>query len=307
VRLHLVPGLGRIKLVKLTPAHVQQFIREELAAGKGPRTVQLAHDTLRTALKQAELWGLVPRNVARLVTPPRYSPQERRPFTRDEQLRILAAARDDPLYVLFRLAHASGLRQSELLGLQWPDLDLDKGWLRVSKQLGRDGSLHRLKTKAARRAVPLPRVMVELLIRHRTEQEKMRADAVYWEDHDLVFTTRTGRPISHRNVHRSWTRILERAGVEHRGIHHLRHTWITTLAEQGVHERTAQKLAGHADGRMTREIYTHVTDTMLQEAADAIENIMGDDADDRANGSSSGSIERDNTEDDEGQEPEDGT
>jgi integrase len=144
------------------------------------------------ALKQAELWGLVPRNVARLVTPPRYSPQERRPFTRDEQLRILAAARDDPLYVLFRLAHASGLRQSALLGLQWPDLELDKGWLRVSKQLGRDGSLHRLKTKAARRAVPLPRVMVELLIRHRTEQEKMRADAVYWEDHDLVFTTRTG-------------------------------------------------------------------------------------------------------------------
>jgi hypothetical protein len=58
---------------------------------------------------------------------------------------------------------------------------------------------------------------------------------------------------------------------------------------------------------MTREIYTHGTDTMLQEAADAIENIMGDDADDRANGSSSGSIERDNTEDDEGQEPEDGT
>jgi hypothetical protein len=64
VRLHLVPGLGRIKLVKLTPAHVQQFIREELAADKGPRTVQLAHNTLRTALKQAELWGLVPRNVA---------------------------------------------------------------------------------------------------------------------------------------------------------------------------------------------------------------------------------------------------
>ena len=65
--------------------------REELNAGKGPRTIQLAHNTLRTALKQAELWGLVPRNVARLVTPPRYSPQERRPFTRGEQARILAA------------------------------------------------------------------------------------------------------------------------------------------------------------------------------------------------------------------------
>lgn len=84
VRLHLVPGLGRIKLLKLSPAHVQRFIREELDAGKGVRTIQLAHSTLRTALKQAELWGLVPRNVARLVTPPRYAPPERQPFTRDE-------------------------------------------------------------------------------------------------------------------------------------------------------------------------------------------------------------------------------
>lgn len=53
-------------------------------------------------------------------------------------------------------------------------------------------------------------------------------------------------------------------------------TWITTPAEQGVHERTAQQLAGHADGRMTREIYTHVTDTMLREAGDAIERVVAD-------------------------------
>lgn len=59
-------------------------------------------------------------------------------------------------------------------------------------------------------------------------------------------------------------------------MHHLRHTWITTLAELGVHERTAQQLAGHADGRMTREIYTHVTDIMLREAADAIERVVAD-------------------------------
>jgi integrase len=201
--------------------------------------------------------------------------------------------------------------------VQWRDLDLDEGWVRVSKQLGRDGTLRPLKTAAGRRAVPLPRVMVELLARHRTEQEKLRADAIYWEGHGLVFTTGTGRPLSQRNVHRTWARILERAGVEHRGIHHLRHTWITTLAEQGVHERTAQQLAGHADGRMTREIYTHVTDTMLQEAAAAIERAVGDtnaapdderDVADTADdcgveGSSSGSSERDNPGDDEGQEP----
>lgn len=132
------------------------------------------------------------------------------------------------------------------------------------------------RSRRKRHVVPLPQVVVDLLIEQRDAQANVKADAIYWEDHGYVFATRTGRPTTQRNAHRSWSRILERAGVEHRGMHHLRHTWITTLAEQGVHERTAQQLAGHADGRMTREIYTHVTDVMLREAADAIERVVGD-------------------------------
>ena len=117
----------------------------------------------------------------------------------------------------------------------------------VRKQLGRDGTRADLKTTAARRELPLADVVVQVLRVHRAAQQAERA-AVYWEDHGSVFTTRTGRPISQRNAHRSWTRILERAGVAHRGIHHMRHTFITTLAEGDVHERTAQHLAGHEAG-----------------------------------------------------------
>ena len=146
----------------------------------------------------------------------------------------------------------------------------------VRKQLSRDGRRVDLKTKAARRELPLAAVVVQVLRVHRAAQEAERAAAVYWEDHGLVFTTRTGRPISQRNAHRSWTRILKRAGVEHRGIHHMRHTFITTLAERDVHERTAQHLAGHEDGRMTREIYTHVTRRMLDIATETITKAVGD-------------------------------
>jgi hypothetical protein len=92
----------------------------------------------------------------------------------------------------------------------------------------------------------------------------------------------------HANARRSWNRILRTAGVEHRDIHHLRHAYVTMLAEQGVHERVAQQLAGHADARMTREIYTHVTAPMFDAAADAIsqavDGTFGSSAD--ANGSS---------------------
>jgi site-specific recombinase XerD len=76
--------------------------------------------------------------------------------------------------------------------------------------------------------------VVQVLRVHKAAQEAERKAAVYWEDHDLVFTTKTGRAISHRNTHRSWTRIVAKAGVEHRGIHHLRHSFITALAERGT-------------------------------------------------------------------------
>lgn len=102
---------------------------------------------------------------------------------------------------------------------------------------------------------------------------------MYWEDHDLVHTINVGRPVGQRNAHRSWTRIVKAAGVEHRGIHHLRHAYGTTLAERRVHERVAQYLLGHADSRTTRQIYTHVSDPMMDGAIAAIaavaEEVIG--------------------------------
>ncbi len=274
VRVHLVPGLGRVQLAKLTPMRVQRFLREELAAGKGRPTVKQSLVTLRMALKQAVVWGLIPRNAAALVDGIADKPTERRPFTPDEQRRILDAARDDRLYVMVVLAHATGLRQSELLGVRWTDLDLTARVLRFTTQYGRDGILREPKTTAGLRVLPLPQSTIDVLRAHREQQERERATAVEWEDWGLVIATRTGRPVNHANARRSWNRILRSAAVDHRGIHHLRHAYVTMLAEQGVHERVAQQLAGHADARMTREIYTHVTAPMFEAAASAISHAV---------------------------------
>jgi integrase len=179
------------------------------------------------------------------------------------------------------LAHATGLRQSELLGVCWTDLDLDSGILRFTTQYGRDGVLREPKTAAGLRVLPLPQPTIEVLRAHRQRQDRERANAIHWEDWDLVIATRTGRPVNHANARRSWNRIVRVAGVDHRGIHHMRHAYVTMLAEHGVHERVAQQLAGHADGRMTREIYTHVTAPMFDAAAkavsQAIDNTFGTD------------------------------
>lgn len=96
-----------------------------------------------------------------------------------------------------------------------------------------------------------------------------------------MFCSRVGTPLSQLNVIRFWERVLERAGVERRGFHHLRHTYGTALAERKVHERVTQELLGHVDSRTTRESYTHVTEQMHDEATEAVTDAFGEALDPR--------------------------
>ena len=132
-RLHLKPALGRVKLKALTPAHVRGLYREKLGAGSSARTVRYIHATLHKALKQAVMDGLIPRNATEAVKPPQPSHEEMRPLTPEQAKRLLQMAHEagDRLEALYVLAINTGLRQGELLGLKWDDVDLDDGSLQV--------------------------------------------------------------------------------------------------------------------------------------------------------------------------------
>src|SRR5215203_3800016 len=125
VRLHIRPILGQLKLKNLTSAHVRGLYRQKLDAGLAPRTVQYVHVTLHKALEQAIVDGLIPRNVTEAVKPPQVRREEMRPLTA-EQVRILFdVGVGDRLEALYVLAVTTGLRQGELLGLKWDDVDLE--------------------------------------------------------------------------------------------------------------------------------------------------------------------------------------
>jgi integrase len=112
VRIHLIPGLGRISLSKLTPQDVQRLINRKLADGLSPRRVKYIHAVLRHALGEAERFGLVARNVAKLVKAPRVEQAEIEPFTPVEARDFIQAVRDERLEALYVLAIATGLRQA---------------------------------------------------------------------------------------------------------------------------------------------------------------------------------------------------
>src|SRR5215217_7712067 len=135
VRLHLKPALGRVKLKALTPAHVRSLYREKLEAGSSARTVRYIHTTLHKALKQAVMDGLIPRNATEAVRPSQPTREEMHPLTPEQAKLLLQVAHDsgDRLEALYVLAINTGLRQGELLGLQWDDVGLEDGFLQVSR------------------------------------------------------------------------------------------------------------------------------------------------------------------------------
>jgi integrase len=173
VRTHILPDLGRIHLVKLTPRQVEVFLNEKRTAGLSPQTVQHLRAILRAALSDAVKWGLISRNVAALVDGPRVPHRDVQPLSPDEAKGLLEAAASHRLGALFSVALAVGLRQGEALGLGWNDIDLDAGTLSVRKTLQRvAGSFVFVEPKTARsrRTIALPVVAVNALRTRRARQ-----------------------------------------------------------------------------------------------------------------------------------------
>ena len=174
-RRHLIPTLGRNKLKALTADHVRKFRSTKLNTGLSTRTVQLLLTLLRKALQQAVDDGLVPRNVAQSIKVHQAQKDEVRYLTPDQVKRLLSSAGGDRLEALYVMAIHTGLRQGELLGLKWEDIDHEAGTLSVKRTLSpaKDGPRFTApKTKKSRRTVPLTPNAIDALQRHKAMQDK---------------------------------------------------------------------------------------------------------------------------------------
>jgi integrase len=278
LRRHVIPELGNLRLDKLNPEHVQALLTRKIEEGLAPQSVVHIRGVLRRALGRAVRFGLIGRNVAALTDPPRMQRREMASMTPEEARAFLDAIRGDRLEALYLLALTTGMRQGELLGLRWPDVDLDGGELRVVHALQRlEGTLQLVQPKTAksRRSVTLPAMTVEALRHHHGQQAEVRLSAgADWKDAGFVFCTSIGGPLEPRNVTRSFQRFLKRAGLPRMRFHDLRHCFATLLLIQGLSPRVVMEMLGHSQMNLTMNTYSHVIPSLQREAAARLEALL---------------------------------
>jgi len=281
---HLIPTIGEIRLSELNPIHVEHML-SSVGERVGPKTLRNIHAVLRRALAMAVRAGLVTRNVAarEFVDAPRVPVQEPRALSGDEVRRLLAACRGDRLEALFITAVATGLRQGELLGLAWEDLELandgetlSHGFARLSVRrelVHLNGRYQRveLKTPQSRRAVPLTPSVVDALRAHR---ERVIAAGFVPTATGPVFTTPKGTALSGSWVTHKFYRLCVEAGIPRLAFHRLRATYASRLAEAGVSELEIARLLGHSRTTVAKTHYIAAGKTSPA-VLEAVEEMLG--------------------------------
>jgi integrase len=284
VRLHVVPVLGSRPLAKLTPLDVQALYANRKAAGLSSTSVNLLHNMLHRALQQAVHWDLLVRNPTERVLAPRPTATEPATWTTAEVARFLAAADATDDAAMWRVAICTGMRRSELLGLQWADVDLERGVLNIQHARKRgEGNRWETgapKTRKGRRQIALPPSAVEALRQHRRRQVEYRLQlGSAYQDNGCVFAGDQGQPMHPNVIAKRFERLSTAAGVPRIKLHGMRHTNATVSLAAGEHPKIVQERLGHSTISMTLDRYSHVTASMQQEAAQRLDALLSAAAD----------------------------
>jgi len=269
VRTWAVPVLGKLELRKVKPEHIRRLHATMEKAGKSPATIRQMHAIVARSLKVAEQEGRVLRNVATLVDAPSGSGDPHASLTADQARTVLAAAATERELARLTCALVLGLRQGEVLGLHWSDVDLALGLLRVHDALhnvpGTGGpALGTVKSKASKRTVPLPVPVMDILAAW-----KAKATSATW-----VFPNNRGKPLDKRKDARDWSAALAKAGVGHVPLHGARSSAASVLAAMGVPDRVIADILGHENVATTRKHYIRAEGGHLVAALDGAAALM---------------------------------
>lgn len=284
--LYIIPRLGSLKLEALTSDQIQKFYNELFRSkedgGKGlsAKTVKNVHGVFHKALEQAKKNRILRFNPSDACELPRIYRQEIKPLNREQAAAFLREIQGHTHEYLFQIALFTGMRQGELLGLNWESVDLDHGTLTVKRQLCREkkkgGKYYFSPPKNNKsRVLTLAPSVVRLFRWQKLKQNGDRLKAgEAWEETGLVFTNPTGGCLSYRTVYDCFKRVLNKLDLPEVRFHDLRHTYAVFALQSGDDIKTVQENLGHATAAFTLDIYGHVLDEMKQASASRMEKLI---------------------------------
>lgn len=298
---HLIPGLGAHRLEKLEPEHLERFYKKMQETGSAAGTAHQTHRTIRAALNEAVRRGHLTRNPATIAKAPRLEEDEVEPYSVEEVQRLLAEAGKHRNAARWVIALALGLRQGEVLGMQWTDVNFELGVIRVRRGRLRPRYEHgcgnrcgrkpgfcpqkinvrretkSVKSRAGQRPIGVPDELMVLLRQHKEEQGRERALARdLWTEKGYVFTSPVGEPLNPNTDFHRWKDLLKAAGVRDGRLHDARHTAATVLLILGISDAVVDSIMGWEPGKSARmrRRYQHMTGPVLQQTAAKVGGLL---------------------------------
>jgi integrase len=271
--------IGDMKLSALRGRDFQQHYNRKLKT-LSSTTVHRIHEFFHVVLERAVINDIIPSNPSNRVDVPTIHNEEFSTLTEEQVEHMIYSMRNDRYAALYILAVTTGMREAELLGLTWNNVDFKKHQVNVrntvKRHLGQYIIENQAKSKTSRRTIPLVSVAEEALKawKYQQEEEKQLMGDEWGNQWNLVFTTEAGTPINCHFILRRFHRLLKLANLPVIRLHDLRHTYATILIEKNVPIKVVSELLGHSSIVITLRVYGHVTTTMRTQAAKDIESIF---------------------------------
>ncbi len=277
IETHLIPAFGDVRLKSLHPQAIQNYYGkacEKLSA----RTVHHQHRVLSQSLKYAVRQGYLGHNPAEMVDPPSPRKKVMRTLTPSEVEALLESAQDNYYYPIVYTAVSTGLREAELLGLRWRDVDLEMLSISVNQVLYKRGGLSQFKepkTSHSRRRVRMTPKLALFLKDFRASREVLYLElAKILSLDDLVFTSISGQPLNPSVVTHNFHKMTAHAGISCCRFHDLRHTFASLMLMRGAKPKVISEALGHASVAFTMDVYSHIIDGMQEDAMALLDEVL---------------------------------
>ncbi|WP_020062091.1 site-specific integrase [Bacillus sp. 123MFChir2] len=275
------PMLGHFKIQQITPLHIQKFVNKLVSEAKySEHTVHLIYRIVSASLKKAKVMKIIKDNPASGITLPKIKRKEMNIWSLEQVNHFISATKSinrlTRCYIGFLIALFTGMRQGEILGLRWKDVDMDNQTIYIRQTLTQEAELKAgAKNNSSIRSIHISNKLVSELKAHRklVLEEKLLLGQNY-NNFDLIICTRSGKPIIPRNFRKEFYNLTEKIGLPKIRFHDLRHTHATILIQQNVNVKLISERLGHAEIGTTLDTYSHVLPNMQKTVSDELDKVI---------------------------------